>query len=216
MRIVLLGAPGAGKGTQAAMITETYKVPHISTGDIFRDNIKDVTPLGIIAKSYIDRGELCPDDVTIDLIRDSLMKPEMSDGFILDGFPRTLFQAKALDKMLEENGMKLDLALNILASDKSIIDRISGRRVCPHCGATYHIAYIRPRVENICDICFNTLIQRDDDNELTIKKRLETYHQVNTPLINYYAKQGLLEEVESSHCVDENWESLKRILDKIK
>jgi len=212
MRIVLLGAPGAGKGTQAALITEAYQIPHVSTGDIFRDNIRKGTPLGIIAKSYIDRGELCPDDVTIDLIRDTLVKPELSDGFILDGFPRTLIQAKALDKMLEEHGMSLDLALNILASDDDIINRISGRRVCPHCGASYHIIYNNPKEENICDVCSTNLIQRDDDDEDTMRKRLKTYHNEKMPLEDYYRQKGLLVGIQSSIGVENNWAQLKDVL----
>ncbi|MEI6603067.1 MAG: adenylate kinase [Clostridia bacterium] len=215
MKIVLLGAPGAGKGTLAAMITEKYKIPHISTGDIFRDNIRELTPLGIIAKSYIDKGELCPDDVTIDLVRDALVKPEYESGFILDGFPRTLLQAKALDKMLKSHGLKLALALNIYASDDSIILRISGRRVCPHCGASYHIVYIQPKVENICDVCSTQLIHRDDDNPETIKKRLDTYHKKSEPLVEYYRNQGLLVEIESTHGVSESWNKLQTVLESL-
>ena len=215
MKIVLLGAPGAGKGTLAGMITEKYKIPHISTGDIFRDNIRAMTPLGIIAKSYIDKGELCPNDVTIDLVKDALVKPEFATGFILDGFPRTIVQAKALDDMLKDNGIKLAMALNIVASDDSIILRITGRRVCPHCGAPYHIEYIKPKVDNVCDICSTPLIQREDDNAETIKLRLKTYHKKSEPLVDYYRKKGLLVEIESTHGVDESWNKLQKVLDSL-
>jgi len=215
VKIVLLGAPGAGKGTLAGMITEKYKIPHISTGDIFRDNIRAMTPLGIIAKSYIDKGELCPNDVTIDLVKDALVKPEFATGFILDGFPRTIVQAKALDDMLKDNGIKLAMALNIVASDDSIILRITGRRVCPHCGAPYHIEYIKPKVDNVCDICSTPLIQREDDNAETIKLRLKTYHKKSEPLVDYYRKKGLLVEIESTHGVDESWNKLQKVLDSL-
>jgi len=216
MRIVLLGAPGAGKGTQAAMIEEEFNITHISTGDIFRDNIRDMTPLGIVAKSYIDKGMLCPDDVTINLIREALVSPKVINGFILDGFPRTLVQAQTLDKLLTENNIELDFALNIIATDESIISRISGRRVCPNCGAVYHIVYIPPKVENICDVCNTQIIQRDDDTEETMRKRLETYHHENVPLVDYYQKKCKLVEIESTHGVHENWHKLKKLLEGYK
>ncbi|MEI6132003.1 MAG: adenylate kinase [Bacillota bacterium] len=214
MKMVLLGAPGAGKGTLATLMTQKYGIPHISTGDIFRENIREETPLGVMAKSYIDQGALVPDDVTIGLVKSTLAKPENNKGFILDGFPRTLSQAIALNEILDEIKTPLSLALNVLATDDSIVVRLSGRRVCPNCGASFHVEFIKPKIENICDICDHELIQRKDDNPETIKSRLQNYHRENTPLVEYYKNSGTLVELESTHGVDESWEKLQQILKK--
>jgi len=172
MRLVLLGAPGAGKGTQAVVISQKYNVPHISTGDIFRSNIKNGTELGRKAKEYIDKGLLVPDELTVDIVKDRISQPDCKAGFILDGFPRTIYQAERLDEILKELNVELDCALNIYVPDEEIIKRMSGRRVCSKCGMSYHIVYNQPKVENICDSCNGELIQRDDDKEETVIQRL--------------------------------------------
>ena len=195
-RLVILGAPGAGKGTQAAILSEKLQVPHISTGDIFRSNIKNETPLGILAKQYIDSGSLVPDEVTIGIVKDRLAEPDCKNGFILDGFPRTIQQADSLDKMLGELGTKLDKAVDIYAGDDVIIRRLSGRRVCPECTAIYHINSSEHARKGICGNCGAKLIQREDDSEETVKNRLKTYHLQTEPLISYYKGKGLLVQVQ--------------------
>lgn len=211
MRLVLLGAPGAGKGTQAVILSEKYNIPHISTGDIFRSNIKNNTELGKKAKEYIDKGLLVPDELTIDIVKDRINKPDCSDGFILDGFPRTIFQAQELDKILEGMGIELDCVLNIDVSDEKIIKRISGRRVC-QCGKTYHILNNPPKKEGICDSCNGELFQREDDREETVIQRLETYHKQTEPLIEYYEKSGKLVTVEGRESIDD---TTKEVLDAL-
>jgi len=211
MRLVLLGAPGAGKGTQAVILSEKYNIPHISTGDIFRSNIKNNTELGKKAKEYIDKGLLVPDELTIDIVKDRINKPDCSDGFILDGFPRTIFQAQELDKILEGMGIELDCVLNIDVSDEKNIKRLSGRRVC-QCGKTYHILNNPPKKEGICDSCNGELFQREDDREETVIQRLETYHKQTEPLIEYYEKSGKLVTVEGRESIDD---TTKEVLDAL-
>ncbi len=194
MKLVVLGAPGAGKGTQAVLLAERLKVPHISTGDIFRSNIKEGTPLGKLAKQYIDSGALVPDDVTIGIVKDRLQKPDCKNGFILDGFPRTIAQAQSLDDMLASMGTKLDSVLDLEVKDEVIIMRLSGRRVCPDCSASYHIDFNPPKKDAICDSCGAKLIQREDDREQTVINRLKTYHAQTEPLIGYYRGKGILKE----------------------
>ena len=185
MKLVMLGAPGAGKGTQANMIAEKYGIPHISTGDIFRANIKEGTDLGKEAKSYMDKGELVPDELTVRLLLDRVSKDDCKDGYVLDGFPRTIPQAEVLEKELEKNGDRIDKAVNVDVPDENIVNRMSGRRACLKCGATYHIVHIPPRKEGICDNCGSELVQRDDDKEETVKNRLKVYHEQTAPLIEF-------------------------------
>lgn len=192
MRIVLLGAPGAGKGTQAKIISEKLSIPHISTGDIFRSNIKGNTSLGMKVKEYLDKGELVPDELTVEIVKDRLGKPDCAKGYILDGFPRTIPQAEYLDNVLNEMNTKLDVALLIEVKDEDIIERMSGRRVCNNCGATYNVVFNPTKIEGICDVCNSSVIQRADDAAETVLNRLETYHKQTQPLINYYEKAGKL------------------------
>ncbi len=198
MKIMILGAPGAGKGTQAVILSKKLQIPHISTGDIFRSNIKNETPLGKLAKQYIDSGELVPDEVTVGIVKDRLSEPDCSNGFILDGFPRTIPQAEALDKILSEIGTKLDIVLNIDIEDDTIIKRLSGRRVCPECNTIYHVRSSENAREGICGNCSAELIQREDDREQTIINRLKTYHIQTEPLISYYKGKNILVEVKGA------------------
>ena len=198
MKLVMLGAPGAGKGTQANMIAEKYGIPHISTGDIFRANIKEGTDLGKEAKSYMDKGELVPDELTVRLLLDRVSKDDCKDGYVLDGFPRTIPQAEVLEKELEKNGDRIDKAVNVDVPDENIVNRMSGRRACLKCGATYHIVHIPPRKEGICDNCGSELVQRDDDKEETVKNRLKVYHDQTAPLIEFYSSRNVLETVDGT------------------
>ena len=198
MKLIMLGAPGAGKGTQAKMIADKCGIPHISTGDIFRANIKEGTELGKKAKAYMDKGELVPDELTCDLVMDRIGQDDCKEGFILDGFPRTIPQAEALTAALEKAGNNMDFAVDIEVPDQSIIDRMGGRRACVGCGATYHIINIPPKKEGVCDRCGKELILRDDDKPETVKKRLDVYHDQTQPLIDYYKKQGILKEVDGT------------------
>lgn len=198
MRLILLGAPGAGKGTQAKMICELFGIPHISTGDIFRANIKKETPLGIEAKKYMDQGLLVPDELVVGLVAHRLKEDDCTKGFVLDGFPRTIPQAIALDEEFKKLALKIDFALNIDVPDPNIVRRMSGRRACIGCGATYHIVNVPPKVENVCDSCGSALMLRDDDQEETVLKRLEVYHQQTQPLIDYYQNQGVLATVDGT------------------
>ena len=177
MRIVLLGPPGAGKGTQAAKIVEKYALPHISTGDIFRENLKNGTPLGVKAKEYMDKGLLVPDELVVDLVKDRLSEEDCKDGFMLDGFPRTVLQAQALGDELTRLDQSLDAVLNIIVESEFLLKRLTGRRICKSCGATYHVYFNVPKVENICDKCSGELYQRDDDKEDTVKNRLKVYQE---------------------------------------
>lgn len=212
MKIVMLGAPGAGKGTQAIKIADKYDIPHISTGDIFRANIKGGTELGQKAKSYIDKGELVPDEVTIGMLLDRIAQDDCKNGYVLDGFPRTILQAESLTEALKSQGDQIDFALNIDVPDEAIIERMSGRRACPKCGATYHIVYAAPRTENICDKCGTELIIRSDDKPETVKDRLNVYHQQTEPLIAYYKAAGVLREVDGTQELPKVFEDVVAIL----
>lgn len=198
MKIIMLGAPGAGKGTQAKMLAEKYGIPHISTGDIFRANIKNNTELGKKAKGYMDAGQLVPDELVVDLVVDRIKNADCIKGFILDGFPRTIPQAEALDYALNNQNEKIDYAINVDVPDENIIERMSGRRACVGCGATYHIVYNPTKKEGICDACGQELILRDDDKPETVKKRLTVYHEQTQPLIDHYDKKGALLTVDGT------------------
>ncbi len=198
MKIIMLGAPGAGKGTQAKKIAEKYMIPHISTGDIFRANIKNGTELGNKAKTYMDQGLLVPDELVVDLVVDRVGQEDAKNGYVLDGFPRTIPQAEALDKALEAIGEKVDFAINVEVPDENIIRRMSGRRACVACGGTYHLVHIPPKQEGICDTCGKELILREDDKPETVKKRLDVYHEQTQPLIDYYTEKGILKEVDGT------------------
>lgn len=210
--MLLLGPPGAGKGTQAARLAEKLKIPHISTGDMFRRAMAEGTPLGLVAKSYMERGQLVPDDVTIGLVQERLGAEDCAAGFLLDGFPRTVAQADALEKILRELGRPLDRAVNLVVPDEKLIERAVGRRVCPNCGATYHVVYNPPRQEGICDVCGHPLRQRDDDREETVRHRLEVYYQQTEPLIKYYERAGLLENVNGDQDMDSVLRSILAVL----
>ena len=203
MKIIMLGAPGAGKGTQAKKVAKKYNIPHISTGDIFRANIKEGTELGKRAKEYMDKGELVPDDITIEMLLDRIHKADCKDGFVLDGFPRTIPQAKSLSEALSKLNEKIDYAINIDVPDDSIITRMSGRRACLSCGSTYHIKYSAPKKENICDNCGSELVIRDDDKPETVKKRLDVYHKQTQPLIDYYDNENILANVDGTKDMEE-------------
>lgn len=212
MKIIMLGAPGAGKGTQAKKIAEVCKVPHISTGDIFRANIKNGTELGAKAKDYMDKGLLVPDELTCDLVVDRIQQSDCEQGYILDGFPRTIPQAEALTKALNAIDQKMDYAINIEIPDENIIGRMSGRRACVGCGATYHVVYNPTKVEGVCDVCGEALILRDDDKPETVKNRLAVYHEQTQPLIDYYKNQGILEEVDGTKNMDEVFADILKVL----
>ena len=212
MKIIMLGAPGAGKGTQAEMICEKYKLPHISTGDIFRANIKNGTELGKEAKQYMDKGLLVPDELTVKILLDRVAKDDCKDGYVLDGFPRTIPQAEVLDKELTKLGDKVDFAINVDVPDENIINRMGGRRACVNCGATYHVQFAPPAKENICDKCGSTLILRDDDKPETVKNRLDVYHKQTQPLIEYYGNKGILKEVDGTVSMNEVFERIVSIL----
>lgn len=212
MRIILLGAPGAGKGTQAKIISEKFSIPHISTGDIFRANIKGNTPLGLKAKAFMDKGELVPDELTVEIVKDRLGNADCVNGFILDGFPRTIPQAEYLDKVLLQMNINLDVALLINVKDEDIIERMSGRRVCTNCGATYNVVFNPTKEEGICDVCKSAVIQRADDAAETVLNRLETYHKQTQPLINYYEKAGKLKVAEGAGEVEETSRRVMKVL----
>ncbi len=213
MKIVMLGAPGAGKGTQAEKLASKYGLPHVSTGDIFRKNIKEGTELGKEAKSYMDAGALVPDELTVRLLLDRVSNDDCDLGYILDGFPRTIPQAEALDRELAKLEGKIDFAINVEVPDDNIIERMSGRRACLKCGATYHLQYIPPKQEGICDECGSELVIRDDDKPETVKNRLATYHEQTQPLVDYYKKQGVYHEVDGTKDVDSVFDSIRDILE---
>ena len=213
MKIIMLGAPGAGKGTQAKKIAAKYEIPHISTGDIFRANIKNGTELGKKAKTYMDQGLLVPDELVVDLVVDRVNQDDCTKGYGLDGFPRTIPQAEALDAALEKMGQKIDYAIDVDVPDENIINRMSGRRACVDCGATYHIVYEQKKKENICDNCGGGLILRDDDKPETVKKRLDVYHEQTQPLIDYYTKAGALRTVDGTIDIDEVFAAIVKILE---
>ena len=212
MKIVMLGAPGAGKGTQADKIAEKYNIPHISTGDIFRSNIKAGTELGKKAKSFIDQGLLVPDDVTIGMLLDRIHEADCENGYILDGFPRTIPQAESLTAALEENGEAIDFALDVEVPDANIVNRMAGRRACLKCGATYHTEFAAPKKEGICDKCGSELVLRDDDKPETVQKRLEVYHEQTHPLIDYYKKKGVLHAIDGTLSMETVFKNIVDIL----
>lgn len=212
MKIIMLGAPGAGKGTQAEMICAKYDLPHVSTGDIFRANIKNGTELGKEAKKYMDQGLLVPDELTVKILLDRVSKEDCKNGYVLDGFPRTIPQAEVLEKALNELGDKVDYAINVDVPDENIINRMSGRRACVNCGATYHIVYAPTAKEGICDKCGNELILRDDDKPETVKNRLDVYHKQTQPLIDFYKGKGVLREVDGTVAMNDVFNSIVAIL----
>jgi len=212
MKIVMLGAPGAGKGTQAKMIAEKYTIPHISTGDIFRANIKEGTPLGLEAKSFMDQGKLVPDELTVKILLDRVAKDDCKNGYVLDGFPRTIPQANVLKEALAKQNDRIDYAINVDVPDENIVRRMSGRRACVTCGATYHIEHVPPKTEGICDKCGSALILRDDDKPDTVLNRLKVYHDQTQPLIDFYNNEGILKEVDGTIDVKDVFDSIVKIL----
>lgn len=212
MKIIMLGAPGAGKGTQAKKIAAKYDIPHISTGDIFRANIKNGTELGNKAKTYMDQGLLVPDELVVDLVVDRVQQDDCKNGYVLDGFPRTIPQAEALDKALAALGDKVDYAIDVNVPDENIVNRMGGRRACLNCGATYHIVFNPTKVEGKCDACGADTVLRDDDKPETVQKRLAVYHEQTQPLIDYYKAQGILKSVDGTKPMDEVFSAIVGIL----
>ncbi len=212
MKIIMLGAPGAGKGTQAKMIADKYGVPHISTGDIFRANIKNGTELGMEAKKYMDQGLLVPDELTVRILLDRVAQDDCKNGYVLDGFPRTIPQAEVLDSELTKLGDHIDYAINVDAPDENIVKRMSGRRACLTCGATYHIEHVPPKKEGICDVCGSELVLRDDDKPETVKNRLNVYHEQTQPLIDFYTEKGVLKTVDGTVPMEEVFAAITAIL----
>ena len=212
MKIIMLGAPGAGKGTQAMLIAEEYGIPHISTGDIFRANIKNNTELGKKAKEYMDQGLLVPDELTCDLVVDRLSQDDAKNGYVLDGFPRTIPQAEALTEALKKRNEAIDFALDVDVPDENIVSRMSGRRACLNCGATYHIVFAAPKKEGVCDMCGKELVLRDDDKPETVQKRLTVYHEQTQPLIDYYKNAGVLHKLDGTKDINDIFASIKELL----
>ena len=212
MKIIMLGAPGAGKGTQAKKIAAKYGIPHISTGDIFRANIKNGTELGKKAKTYMDQGLLVPDELVVDLVVDRVNQDDCENGYVLDGFPRTIPQAEALTEALEKMGQKVDFAIDVNVPDENIVKRMGGRRACMTCGATYHMVYAPTKKEGICDTCGGELILRDDDKPETVQKRLNVYHDQTQPLIDYYTSQGILRTVDGTVDIDDVFRAITEFL----
>ena len=212
MKIIMLGAPGAGKGTQAKRIAEKYTIPHISTGDIFRANIKNGTELGKKAKEFMDQGVLVPDELTCDLVMDRIQQDDCKNGFVLDGFPRTIPQAEALDQALNKIGQKMDYAVDVDVPDENIVNRMGGRRACLSCGATYHVEFNPTKEEGICDACGAQTVLRDDDKPETVQKRLTVYHDQTQPLIDYYKKQGILKSVDGTQPMEAVFDAIIGIL----
>ena len=212
MKIIMLGAPGAGKGTQAKKIAAKYGIPHISTGDIFRANIKNGTELGKKAKTYRDQGLLVPDELVVDLVVDRVNQDDCKNGYVLDGFPRTIPQAEALTEALEKMGQKVDFAIDVNVPDENIVKRMGGRRACVTCGATYHMVYAPTKKEGICDTCGGELILRDDDKPETVQKRLNVYHDQTQPLIDYYTSQGILRTVDGTVDIDDVFRAITEFL----
>ncbi len=215
MDIILIGPPGSGKGTQAKMIVDRYKVLHISTGDILRENVRNGTPLGVEAKKFMEAGKLVPDSLLIDIIKDRLAKEDVKAGWMLDGYPRTIPQAEALDKILPALGQKIDVVLNIDVPDEELVKRVTGRRMCK-CGATYHVSFNKPKVEGKCDACGGELYQRADDTEETVKQRLNAYHAQTQPLIDYYNKRGIVATVLGVGDIKAIFDKVAAALDKVK
>ena len=216
MRIVLLGPPGAGKCTQAKSISNRYSIPHISTGDIFRKNISENTPLGMEAKKYMDNGQLVPDEVTINMVKDRLSQNDCKNGYLLDGFPRTIPQAEALEVLAKEISRPVQLVINIEADKEELIRRISGRRVCPKCGNSYHLLFRLPKVENICDACGSELIQRKDDTIESLNVRLDAYENQTKPLVEFYSGLGLCKTVNGLQSIDDVFNDIQKLLDEVK
>ncbi len=216
MRIVLLGSPGSGKGTQASRIENKYGIPHISTGDIFRDNISRNTAIGVEAKKYIEKGLLVPDELTLNIIENRFLEDDCKEGFLLDGFPRTLVQAEALDKELEKIDKELNAVVNLEVSDESITARMTNRRVCSKCGESYNLCFYRPVLDEICDKCGGKLYTRDDDKLETVANRLKVYKNQTLPLIDYYKKKGILIAVNGDKPVDEVFDAIKTALERYK
>ena len=212
MKIIMLGAPGAGKGTQAKMIADKYGVPHISTGDIFRANIKNGTELGMEAKKYMDQGLLVPDELTVRILLDRVAQDDCKNGYVLDGFPRTIPQAEVLDSELTKLGDHIDYAINVDVPDENIVKRMSGRRACLTCGATYRIEHVPPKKEGICDVCGSELVLRDDDKPETVKNRLNVYHEQTQPLIDFYTEKGVLKTVDGTVPMEEVFAAITAIL----
>jgi len=208
LRAVLLGPPGAGKGTQAVRLVEKYEIPHISTGDIFRKNIKEGTELGKKAQEYMNAGALVPDELVVDLVKDRLQQDDCKNGFLLDGFPRTIFQAEKLDEFLSESNQKMDIVINLKVEKEALIKRLTGRRVCKDCGASYHIVNIPPKKEGVCDICGGELIQRKDDNIETVENRINVYEDQTAPLIGYYKEAGSLVDFDGEASLDEVFDAI--------
>lgn len=209
MNIILLGAPGAGKGTQASKIKDAYHLPHISTGDIFRENIKNQTPIGVVAKSFIDKGQLVPDEVTCKIVEERISREDCANGYMLDGFPRTIAQAEALDKIA-----KIDLVINMDVDHSLLLDRLCGRRVCKNCGESYHVSRLGGKTD--CERCGGELYQRKDDNPETVQNRLDVYNAQTTPLIEYYKKKGILFNVESNSTPEDVFQKVSEKLDAMK
>ncbi|MCM1089062.1 MAG: adenylate kinase [Muribaculaceae bacterium] len=212
MKIIMLGAPGAGKGTQAQLIADKYGIPHISTGDIFRENVKNGTELGMEVKKYMDQGALVPDELTVKILLDRVAKEDCKNGYVLDGFPRTIPQAEVLDKAIGELDDKIDYAINVEVPDENIVRRMTGRRACLSCGATFHIEHVPPQKEGICDKCGKELVQRDDDKEETVVNRLAVYHKQTQPLIDYYAGQNILKTVDGTMDMQDVFAAIIEIL----
>ena len=212
MKLIMLGAPGAGKGTQAKRIAAKYGIPHISTGDIFRANIKEGTELGKEAKQYMDQGLLVPDELVCDLVVDRIQQSDCEKGYVLDGFPRTIPQAEALTAALEKLGTGIDYAINVEVPDANILNRMGGRRACLGCGATYHVEFNPPKQEGVCDTCGAELVLRDDDKPETVQKRLDVYHEQTQPLIDYYTKAGKLAEVDGTKDMDDVFAAIVDLL----
>ena len=213
MKIIMLGAPGAGKGTQAKLIAEKYGIPHISTGDIFRANIKEGTDLGKEAKEYMDKGQLVPDELTVRILLDRVAKDDCKNGYVLDGFPRTIPQAQVLDNEVAKLGDKIDYAIDVDVPDENIIRRMGGRRACLKCGATYHIEHVPPKKEGICDVCGAELVLRDDDKPETVKNRLEVYHKQTQPLIDHYSRFNILRTVDGTQDVQVVFDNIVKLLE---
>lgn len=212
MKIIMLGAPGAGKGTQAKMIADKYGIPHVSTGDIFRANIKNGTPLGMEAKKYMDQGLLVPDELTVKILLDRVADDDCRNGYVLDGFPRTIPQANVLDKALAELGDQIDYAIDVDVPDENIVKRMGGRRACLSCGATYHIEHVPPKTEGICDTCGEKLVLRDDDKPETVQNRLNVYHEQTQLLIEFYEAKGVLKTVDGTQDMKDVFQAIVEIL----
>lgn len=216
MNLVLMGLPGAGKGTQAEKIVEKYGIPHISTGDMFRAAIKEGTELGLKAKSFMDKGELVPDEVTIGIVRERLSKEDCNKGFLLDGFPRTVPQAEALEQILSDLGRKIDYVINIDVDQDILMERLTGRRICKQCGSTYHLVFNPPKKDGVCDRCGGELYQRDDDNEATVKNRLQVNVEQSKPLLDFYETKGYLRNINGQQEIDKVFADVDKLIGSLK